>query len=118
LKNIKMVKKSKNNAMNKNDERKLYAFLGIFLTVIGFIIAMISKKDDKYVMFYAKQGLVVFIAWMIVAAFSFMPVFGWIFGNILQVLVIVLWIIGIVYSLSGEEKSIPIIGQIAENLKI
>ena len=38
--------------MKKEDEKKLYAFLGVFLTVIGFIIVLATKKDDKYAMHY------------------------------------------------------------------
>ena len=34
----------------------------MFLSIIGFLIALITKKDDKYVMFYAKESLVLFIA--------------------------------------------------------
>jgi uncharacterized membrane protein len=106
----------------KEDERKLFAFLGVFLTVIGFIIALVAKKDDKYVMFYGKQGLVLFIAWVILwvvsAIFMFIPFLGWAIATVLYLGVLILWVIGLVYSLSGEMKEIPIIGQFAKKINV
>ncbi|MEM4259141.1 MAG: DUF4870 domain-containing protein [Candidatus Pacearchaeota archaeon] len=105
-----------------SDDKKLFAFLGVFLTVIGFIIALAVKRNDKYVMYYGKQGLILFIAWIIawVASmiFAFIPVLGWIIMLILYLGLFVLWIVGIVYSLSGEMKPIPLIGQYADKIKV
>jgi len=30
----------------KNDDSKIWAFLGVFLTLIGFLIVYLTKKDD------------------------------------------------------------------------
>ena len=49
----------------KEDDGKLFAFLAVLLSILGFIIALLAKKDNKYVMFYAKQSLVLFIAFII-----------------------------------------------------
>ena len=104
--------------MAKDSGSKLFAFLGVFLTLIGWLIVYLAKKDDKYAMYYAKQGLVLFtawiVAWIIMIGLALVPVFGWIIDTILYILLVVLWIIGIVYSLSGEMKDIPIIGAIAK----
>lgn len=106
----------------KEDDRKLFAFLGVFLTVIGFIIALAVKKNDKYVMYYGKQGLVLFIAWIIawIAAMIFLwvPIIGHIVYYVLYLALLLLWVIGIIYSLSGEMKPIPYIGQYADMIKI
>ena len=47
----------------KSEQRdsKLFAFLAVLLSVVGFIIALIAKKDNKYVIFYAKQSLILFV---------------------------------------------------------
>lgn len=67
---------------DKGDDKILFAFLATFLSIIGFIIALIAKKDDKYVMFYAKQSLIVFIfaiaVSIIQALLAFIPILGWI----------------------------------------
>ena len=105
--------------MAKDGDSKLFAFLGVFLTLIGLLIVYLAKKNDKYAMHYAKQGLVLFIAWIVawvvMMVLAFVPVLGWIIDAVLYILLVVLWIIGIVYSLSGEMKDIPVIGSLAKN---
>ncbi len=102
----------------KEDDRKLFAFLAVFLTVIGFIIALAVKKNDKYVMFYGKQGLILFIASVVIWIIALVPILGWILASVAWIGWIVLWVIGIVYSLSGDMKEIPIIGKYARKISV
>ena len=101
------------------EEGKTYAFLGVFLTVIGFVIVLLTKKDNEYAMFYAKQGLVLFIVYVVVAIINWLPLpfLNW-FVWILWILLFILWVMGIVYAFSGEEKDIPVIGPLARKFKI
>ncbi len=95
---------------------KTFAFLAVFLGIIGFLIALLAKKDDKYVMYYAKQSLVLFIAYVIAGFIFAIPIIGrFILGPILMLVLFVLWIIGIVNAFSGEMKPLPIIGKYGEN---
>lgn len=104
------------------DDSKVFAFLGVFLSVVGFVIVLLAKKDDKYAMHYGKQGLMLFFAYIaayiIALIFAFVPVIGRALSTIVWILLLVLWIIGIVYSLSGKEKQIPLIGQYADMIKL
>lgn len=104
------------------EEGKVFAFLGIFLTIVGFLVVILAKKDNKYAMFYAKQGLVLFIAYVIAIIanmiLSMIPFVGWLIMLVLWIGLLVLWILGIVYSLSGEMKDIPLIGEFAKKIKI
>jgi uncharacterized membrane protein len=106
--------------MNKHSESKLYAFLGVLLLIIGYFIVYFTRKKDRYAMFYAKQGLVLFVAWVIAEVAGWMlqwiPVAGDIIKFVLMALVLALWIVGIIYALSGEEKDIPIIGEFAKKI--
>lgn len=104
--------------VTKGDDSKLFAFLGVFLTIIGFVIVYAVKKDDKYAMHYGKQGLVLGIAWIIAVVIGMIPILGWIIAPILMIIMLVLWILGIVYSLSGEMKTIPIVGKYAEKFNL
>jgi len=108
----------KKEVKGKEDDRKLFAFLAVFLSIIGFIIALVAKKDNKYVMFYAKQSLILFIAWIISGVVMIVPILGWLIAPILYVITLVLWIIALVYSVSGEEKEIPIIGKYARKINL
>jgi len=98
-----------------NDDKTLFAFIASFFTIIGFIIALAIKKDDKYVMFYAKHGLVLFITQIIVGFIFMIPIIGWfLIGPILWIFWLVLWLITWINALSGKTKKTFIIGDLAE----
>lgn len=116
-----MAKKRRSNLKketNKKDDKILFAFLAAFLSIIGFIIALIAKRDDRYVMYYAKQSLVIFVIAVILQAiswfFTWIPIIGWIISFAISVVIIIAWLISWIYALSGEEKQIPIISNLAE----
>jgi len=95
--------------------------LATFLSIIGFIIAFAVKREDKYVMYYAKQSLVIFIIIVILgivqAALLFLPVIGWIINLAVSLLSFILWLVSWIYALSGEEKEIPIVSELAEKFE-
>lgn len=104
------------------EDSKVWGFLGFFLLIIGFLIVYLTKKDDAYAMYYAKQGLVFNIAFVVIwiAGFvlAFVPVIGWLLYMVLLIAMLVLFIIGIIFSLSGKQKPVPIIGQLADKIKL
>lgn len=105
----KTIRQSKNNMSDK----KTFAFLATFLSIIGFIIAIMTKNKDDYVMFYAKQSLVIFIIGLIVSLVNVplrvIPLMGPIIIFALNLLVIIAWVMSWVFALSGEKKDIPVI---------
>jgi uncharacterized membrane protein len=107
---------------NKSDDSKLFAFLGVFLTWLGFIIVLAARKEDKYAMYYGKQGLILGIAWIAVwivsMVLAFIPILGWIITTLLWIAIFALWVMGLIYAFSGEEKEILIVGQFAKMIKI
>ena len=83
------------------------------ITLIGWIIALIMNNNNKseYASFYIRQVLGIMLFFLVL---SFIPVIGW-FVNIG---ILILWIISLVGSLSGEMKPIPLLGnQIQEWFK-
>ncbi|MDD5039702.1 MAG: hypothetical protein PHY34_00970 [Patescibacteria group bacterium] len=74
------------------------------------IVMLIIKKEDEFVKFHAKQGLILFIASFI----GVIPVIGW----VVWFVVVVLMIIGFIKALSGERYKIPVIGDIAEKIHV
>lgn len=123
---VKQTKKERSPS-SKQDDSKTFAFLATFLSIIGFVIALVTKKDNKYVMHYAKQSLVLFIAYMIIYV-GFL-VLGGIFtlvtlglgavivaplAMLIGLVFFVLWIISWLNALSGEEKELPLVGKYAK----
>ncbi len=107
---------------NSKSDSVVFAFLATFLSIVGFIIALLVKKDDKYVMFYAKQSLVVFIVaimvgfaqWILVS----IPFFGWLVSMVLSLLIFVLWLVSWIYALSGKTKEVPVVGSYAGKINL
>jgi len=109
-------------AKKKRDDKKLLAFVTTFLSIIGFVIALITWKDNKYIMFYARQSLVVFIVAVIAGfvneIFVWLPFIGKIISFALGLVVFVLWLVSWIYALSGEMKEVPIIGVWGRKIKL
>jgi uncharacterized membrane protein len=74
------------------------------------VIMLIVKKDDEFVKYHAKQGLILFIASFI----GIIPFIGW----FVWIIVVLLDIWGFIKALSGERFKIPVIGDLAEKIKI
>ena len=97
----------------KESDRKIFAWLAAFLAIVGFLIALAVKKDDKYVMFYAKQGLVLGLGFILSGILSWIPIVGWIFS----IFIFILWIITWINALSGKEKNTWLVGDLASKFK-
>ena len=97
------------------DESKLWAFLATFLSIVGFVLALIVKRDDDYVMYYAKQSLMIFIIMVIANVALIVPLLGFVVWAILYLASVVLWLISWIYALSGTKKPVPLVGKTAEN---
>ena len=82
-----------------------------YITLIGTIIAFIMNNDKKnsFASFHIRQmiglGILSIINSFILARF----IGGYITGAIWLVL-LVLWIIGLMGAIQGEEKSVPVLG--------
>jgi uncharacterized membrane protein len=99
----------------KKDDRILFAFLASFFTIIGFIVALILWKEDKYIMYYAKQGLVLFIAQVIIIVLT--P-FLFFLTSILWIFWFILWLLVWINALSGKKKSVLIISDLAKKIDL
>ena len=75
------------------------------------VVVLLVKKNDSYVNFHAKQGLVLFIASVILWV---IPLLGW----ILNLVVFAMIIVGFIKALSGEKYKLPLVADIAEKIKI
>jgi|TARA_Y100000310_G_scaffold14273_1_gene14483 uncharacterized membrane protein len=105
-----MAKKTKRIG---DDDRKLYAFISSFFTIVGFIIALILWRKDKYIMHYAKHGLVLFIAQAVIIVLG--P-FLYFLSSVLWVLWVILWIVSWMNSFSGKMKKTFLIGDLADKI--
>lgn len=108
-----MVKRKSERGISKKDDAKLFAWLATFFTIIGFIIALILRRENGYVMYYAKQGLVLFVGFVIGGIFQFIPIIGQLF----LLFVVILWVLAWVNALSGEKRKTWLVQELAEKIK-
>ena len=67
---------AENKQTKEIEEGKAFAFLAIFLGLIGFLIVLLTKKENKYAMFYAKQSLILSIVWIVGSLIIWIPIVG------------------------------------------
>jgi len=81
---------------------------------ILFFIPLLAAKDSRFAMYHANQGLVLLLLALAINVIGgIIPLIGWFLilplGNLL---VFVLFIFGLVNSLQGQTKPLPLIGGI------
>lgn len=90
--------------------------MAVVAYILFFLPLLTEAKNDPFVKYHVKQGLVLFITWFIVGAVSWMP-FVFLIAWALNLGLFVLFIIGIMNAIAGKEAPLPLIGQFAEYFK-
>jgi len=97
---------STEKTVKKSSDSNLLAALSYFW--ILSVVLYITKKDDKYIAFHAKQGIVLFIA-------SFVMIVPFL-GFLANLVIFVVALIGAIKAYQGEEYKIPVVYNIAEKI--
>ena len=100
--------------MEKSPKKSNIAFLAY---ILFFIPLLTDAKNDPSVKFHVKQGLVLFIGWVIAWGVTMIPGIYFI-GNLLNVFLLVLMIIGILNALGNKQAPLPLIGKFADKINI
>ena len=79
---------------------------------ILFLVPLFAAKDDAFARFHANQGLLLFIASIILGIISIIPFVGPIISAIGGIVSFIFMILGIINALKGEMKPLPFIGGI------
>lgn len=106
----------KTNKFTKEDieKNKGMAVVAYFLF---FVPLLTDAKDSPYAKFHIKQGLMLllyFIASWFVSFFLMFILIGFLIAPILYLFGLVMLIIGIINSVNGQAKQLPLIGQFAD----
>ncbi|HPS65003.1 MAG TPA: hypothetical protein PK447_05465 [Ignavibacteria bacterium] len=99
---------------------KAMAFVAYIIFFIPLLIE--EQRKNKFVMYHTEQALVLVILWVIIwiaqailsaiiFAISFHLYFLVVIINLLWIIPLVLWILGVVNALTGKVKEVPIVGQ-------
>ncbi|MCX6790895.1 MAG: hypothetical protein NTV62_01730 [Candidatus Gribaldobacteria bacterium] len=90
--------------------------MAVVAYILFFIPLLTEAKNDPFVKYHVKQGLVLFIGYVIETIIAGMP-FIWFLSSLLGLALFVLFIIGVMNALNGKQEPLPIIGGLAENFK-
>jgi fumarate reductase subunit D len=94
------------------EEDKLYAILSYVGVLV--LIPLLTKKNNSFVQFHARQGLVILVGFIIA-----LIAVQWVslIGNLLFLSLLIVDVIALVQALLGRRWKIPIIGDIAQKFR-
>ncbi len=104
--------KNESSKKGKKDLTAVFSYIGIL-----FLVPLLVCKENAFVQFHVRQGLVLFIAEIATAFISWIPILGWFVGSVCYIIWFVLSIMGIMNVLNGRQTSLPIIGKFAKKFK-
>ena len=98
-----------------SEDRRMAAVMA-YIPFLCFI-PLIRMRNDKYAYFHAKQGLVLFFLEIIAFIFSF-PHLSQLFWTVIIIGCIGAAIAGIMFAIQGKTYKLPIVGDLAEKLRV
>ncbi|MDQ8204082.1 hypothetical protein [Pelagicoccus sp. SDUM812003] len=79
-----------------------------YLTIIGWVIALIQNNPkDKLASFHLRQMLGIMLLGLASVVITSIPLFGWLVGLVGYFAAFILWIIGFINAINGEQKPVP-----------
>lgn len=113
-----------NTEQTQEMDEKTIAIIS-YITIIGWIIAYVQlgKNKSSLAIFHIRQSLFLMLCafgiCIIQMLFAFAPYLGWIismFFSLVMLGFLVLWVIGLLNAINGEQKPLPIFGNKAQDL--
>lgn len=85
-----------------------------YLGILVLIPLLTDAKNDAFVKYHIKQGLVLLIFWIVASFIFWLPVIG----QLLWLGVVILVILGIINVVNGKQQPLPLIGQFADKINV
>jgi uncharacterized membrane protein len=121
-----MAKKIKEKTNSSDSDHQMTAVLSyIGILVLIPLLAIDKKKKDDFIKFHIKQGLILFLAEIILAVIegilARIPVIGWVFETILGLAwlaIVIVCVIAIIKALNGEKWEISMLSDYTKKINI
>jgi uncharacterized membrane protein len=105
-----MIMEEKEKSSTGLDENVAGFLCYIFGFITGIVFLVVEKKS-RFVKFHAKQSTITFLMLLVISL-----ILGWIpiFGFLILILSLILWLLLMIKALQGERYALPIVGKMAE----
>lgn len=102
------VKKNKVQKPNENKDQERTIAIVAYITFIGLIIAWNKNKKNPsaFASFHIKQMLGICCVGLLLFLLGLVPKFGQYFYTIGMLFVVLLWVLGLLNAVNGEEKKL------------
>ena len=96
-----------------------------YLTIVGWVIAYVMNSNNKsqIAIYHIRQSLFLMLAAIVFYTVQTMllliPYLGWLIALLsipIGIALLILWIMGLIAAINGEEKPVPLVGQKAQEL--
>lgn len=106
------MKEDKNISIG-TDNGKTVALLA-YLTIIGLVVALVmnNKNATSLGRFHIRQSIGITITAILAGLVRFVPMVGNILTSVIGIVILIALIIGILSALKGEEKGLPVVGNL------
>jgi uncharacterized membrane protein len=99
------------NSQNQNKEKN--TLMAVVAYILFFIPLLTNAKDDPFVKYHVKQGLVLFICAAILMVVESIFIFR-LFTPLFNLVIFIFIILGIINAAGGKTIPLPIIGKFAD----
>lgn len=100
------------NSQNQNKEKN--TLMAALAYILFFIPLLTDAKDDPFVKYHIKQGLVLFICAAILMVVENIFILRIMLAPLFNLIIFVFIILGIINAVSGKTDPLPIIGKFAD----
>lgn len=93
------------------EEGKTIAIIA-YITIFGLLIAFVMNNDKKnsFAAYHLRQSLGLGITGLALSVINVIPILGWLISILGSIFLIILWVMGLISALNGQEKPVPVLG--------
>ena len=83
-----------------------------YITLIGLIVAIVMNNEKKqpFASYHIRQSLGIILTGVALGFVNIIPFLGWIISILGVIVLFVLWILGLISAIQGQEKPVPLAG--------
>ena len=105
------MENNEGKSTNANVDPKVVGIVS-YLTLIGWIVALVlNNPKTEFGSFHLRQALGIILLAFASGFVMVIPILGWLAGFAGYILAFILWIIGFIGVVQGEQKLVPVLGE-------